>query len=83
MFIQNITDFLGYEAYCDWSGCYQHLCCHLAAIHDGRARLQLAGKIIIVSSMASKPINIRWVLTGFQPNWKIMHSIVLQTILYE
>ena len=27
--------------------------------------------------MASKPIYIRWIITGSQPYWKIMHSIVL------
>ena len=33
--------------------------------------------------MASKPINIRWIRTGFQPyRKKIMFSIVLQTIFH-
>ena len=30
-----------------------------------------------ISSMASKPINIRWIITGFQPYWKIMNCIIL------
>ena len=28
--------------------------------------------------MASKLINVRWIRTSSQPNWKIMFSIVLQ-----
>ena len=35
------------------------------------------------SSMASKPSNIRWIRTGSQPYWKIINSIVLQTISYK
>ena len=31
-------------------------------------------------SMALKPINIRWIRTGSQQYFKIMYSIVLQTI---
>ena len=34
-------------------------------------------------SMASKPINIRWIRTGSQSNLKIMYNIVLQTIFHE
>ncbi len=30
-----------------------------------------------ISSMASKPITIRWIRTGSQPDWKIMYSIEL------
>ncbi len=33
--------------------------------------------------MASKPITIRWIRTGSQPDWKVMYSIELQTIFYE
>ena len=29
-----------------------------------------------ISSMASKPINIRWIITGYAPHWKIMNLIV-------
>ena len=36
----------------------------------------------VVSSMASKPINIRWIITGSQLYGKIMYSIVLQTISF-
>ena len=32
---------------------------------------------------ASKPINIRWIRTGFQPYVKILSSIALQTIFHE
>ncbi len=35
------------------------------------------------SSMASKPITIRWIRTGSQPYWKIMYSIVLQIVFHE
>ena len=35
------------------------------------------------SSMASKPIDIRWITTGSQPYWIIMYSIVLLTIFHE
>ena len=35
------------------------------------------------SSMASKPIDIRWTRTGSQPYWKIMYSIVLQIISHK
>ena len=34
-------------------------------------------------SMASKPINIRWIRTGSQPYCKILYNIVLQTIFHE
>ena len=34
-----------------------------------------SGKLIF--SMASKPINIRWIRTGSKPNLKIMYHIVL------
>ena len=34
-------------------------------------------------NMASKPINIRWIWTGFQPYWRIMYSIVLETIFHK
>ena len=30
--------------------------------------------------MASKPINIRWIRTSYQPYWKIMENIIIQTI---
>ena len=33
--------------------------------------------------MASKPITIRWIGTGSQPDWKILYSIELQTVFYE
>ncbi len=42
--------------------------------------LKLENKI---SSMASKPITIRWIRTGSQPDRKVMYSIELQTIFYE
>ncbi len=35
------------------------------------------------SSMASKPINIRRIKTGSKQSWKIMSSIVLQTVFHE
>ena len=35
---------------------------------------------IPLSSMASTPTNIHWI-TGSQPFWIIMHSIILQTII--
>ena len=37
----------------------------------------------LLFSMASKPINIRWIRTGSRPYWKIICSIVLQTIFHE
>ena len=43
----------------------------------------LCMKGMSLSSMASKPINIRWIRTDSQPYWKIMYSIVLQTIFHE
>ncbi len=33
--------------------------------------------------MASKPITIRLIKTGSQPDWKIIYSTELQTIFYE
>ena len=33
-----------------------------------------------ISSMSSKPIDIRWIRNGSKPHWKIMYSIELQTI---
>ncbi len=36
----------------------------------------------IFSNMDSKPITIRLISTGSQPDWKSMYSIELQTILY-
>ncbi len=39
--------------------------------------------ILLFSSMASKPITIRWIRTGSKTDWKIMYSIELQTIFYE
>ena len=39
--------------------------------------------IIFISSMLSKPINIRWIRTGSQLYCKIMHSIGLQTNFHE
>ena len=36
-----------------------------------------------VSRMTLKPIDICWISTGYQPYWKIIHSIVLQTIVHE
>ena len=36
-----------------------------------------------ISSMALKPINIRWIRTCSQSYWKIMFSIVLQTIFHK
>ena len=41
------------------------------------------GRYNNLSSMASKPITIRWIKIGSQPDWKIMYSIELQTIFYE
>ncbi len=35
------------------------------------------------NSMASKPIIIRWIRTGSQPDWKFMYSIELQTVFNE
>ena len=35
------------------------------------------------SSMALKPINIRWIRTSSQPYCKIMYCIVIQTIIHE
>ena len=41
------------------------------------------GRLILFSSMVSKPINIHWIRTSFQRYWKIMNSILLQTIFHE
>ncbi len=38
--------------------------------------------LIFLSSMASKPINIRWIGTGSQP-YSILCSIVLKTIFHD
>ena len=35
------------------------------------------------STMASTPIITHWIKTNFQSLWKIIHSIVLQTIFHE
>ena len=45
--------------------------CHWTGIH------------FYISSMASKPINIRWITTGSQPYYKTMYSIVLEIIFHE
>ena len=51
--------------------------------------LMLMGIIILFmqvklfSGMASKPITIRWIRTGFQSDRKIMYSIELKTIFCE
>ena len=36
-----------------------------------------------ISSLASTLINIRWIRTDSEPYWKIIYSIVLQTIFHE
>ena len=36
-----------------------------------------------VSSIASNPIDIRWIRTGSLPYWEIMYSIVLKTVFHE
>ena len=35
----------------------------------------------VISSRASKPINIRWIRTGSQPYWKIIYNIISQAKL--
>ena len=36
-----------------------------------------------MSSMASKPLNIRWIRTGFHPYCEIFYLIVLYPVFYE
>ena len=45
--------------------------CHWTGIH------------FYISSVASKPINIRWITTSSQPYYKTMYSIVLEITFHE
>ena len=53
---------------------------HLRPDNNAVALLQPKGTRIVISSMALKTINIRWIIAGSQWYWKIMYSIKLQII---
>ncbi len=49
-------------------------------IDQGGVYNVLVSEVRSISSMALKPVDIRWFRTGSQPDWKNMYSIELQTI---